>query len=279
MAYRPARSGSEGNTRLLKSYGGSASPPRQSYPQGYATGGAVKSGNPALAEGMAATSVKAPKASAKAGGKKAAGKGKGTNVNVIVVPGGKPGAAPEAPPPMPMAGLPVPVGPGPAGPPMPPPGPDGMPMRKSGGRVKKADGGSTISEDSKTEAKRLRSAASEDVMSGVGTALHTLPVMIGGAALTALSKGRLGRAIGSSATMGSALAGAGASASRVHAGIRKGDEARRIERGLVRDGEEDRKSGGRVNRSVGGPAKPPKGFDAGAGGGKGRIEKAKRYGK
>lgn len=44
-----------------------------------------------------------------------------------------------------------------------------------------------------------------------------------------------------------------------------------------------RKKGGRVGtaecRSVGGPASPPKGFDAGAGGGKGRMEKIKKYGK
>ena len=160
MAYRPARSGSDGNMRLLKAYGGGSSLPRQPYPQGFATGGVVK-GNPALAEGMAATSAKAP---AKAG-KKA--HGKGTNVNVIVVPGGKPGA-PEAPPPM-LAG--PPVGPGPGGPPMVmPPGPDAGPM----------------------------------------------PPM--------------------------------------------------------------RKSGGRVAKSVGGPAKPVKGFDAGAGGGKGRLEKIKKYG-
>ena len=190
MAYRPARSGSEGNTRLLKSYGGSASPPRQSYPQGYATGGAVKSGNPALAEGMAATSAKAPAMA----GKKAAGKGKGTNVNVIVVPGGKPGAAEAPPPPMPMAGPPMPApGPGPGGPPMPP---EGMPMRKSGGRVKKANGGEVY----------IPAESVDDVV----------------------------------------LA--------------------------------PRKSGGRVGKSVGGPAKPLTGMDAGAGGGKGRLEKIKKYG-
>jgi hypothetical protein len=32
-------------------------------------------------------------------------------------------------------------------------------------------------------------------------------------------------------------------------------------------------------RSVGGPASPPRGFDAGAGGGLGRLEKMKKYGK
>lgn len=41
-----------------------------------------------------------------------------------------------------------------------------------------------------------------------------------------------------------------------------------------------RASGGRVAcRSVGGPASPPKGFDAGAGGARGRLEKRDKYGK
>ena len=62
----------------------------------------------------------------------------GTTVNVIVAGGG--GGAPKpAAPPMPM---PIP-GPPPGAGPMPPPGPPGgMPMRKRGGRVARADGGS-----------------------------------------------------------------------------------------------------------------------------------------
>lgn len=43
--------------------------------------------------------------------------------------------------------------------------------------------------------------------------------------------------------------------------------------------EESRKGGGKVCRSVGGPAMPPRGFDGGAGGARGRLEKIKKYGK
>lgn len=198
-----ARPGSEGNTRLLKQYGGGSSPPRQSYPKGYATGGAVK--NPALAEGVEAAGgpakVNLSRPGRKMGGKAPAGKsgkGKGTNVNVIVMPhGGDKGAPPAGgpPPDMPMAG----PGPGPM-PPMPPPGagPGGppMPMRAKGGRV---------NEDAKADKKMIADA--------------------------------------------------------VH-----------------KHEKHDHKGQKLTKLSVGGPAKPARGFDAGAGGGKGRLEKLKKYG-
>lgn len=125
MAYRPARPGSEGNTRLLKAYGGGSSPPRQHY----ATGGAVKGDNPALAEGLASAPLSdKPSKSAKKGDKSK--KDAKINVNVIVAPKeDKPAMPPVGP-----AGLAPP--PMPPGPPMPPPGGPTMPMRASGGRVK-----------------------------------------------------------------------------------------------------------------------------------------------
>ena len=203
MAYKIARPGSEGNTRLLKQYGGGSEPPRQSYSgvKGYATGGAVRGDNPSLAEGMAASGTPA-KPSLGRPGRKMAGKGKKdpkTNITVVVAPGGK-----DDKPPMPM---PVPV-PGPsAGPPppmpMPPPGMAGpggppMPMRAKGGRVNHDD-------------------AKQDKAT-VKAAVH-----------------------------------------KHERGMHPGKPMTKL--------------------SVGGPAKPPKGFDAGAGGGEGRLEKARKYGK
>lgn len=125
-----ARSGSEGNARLLKEYGGTSSGRKA-----YADGGAVR--NPALDEGLSAASK--PGLSAKPA---KADKGQArTNINVVMTPGSS-GMAP--PPPMPgaMAGPPPmpPVG----GPPMPglPGGPGAvapMPMRAAGGRVSAKD--------------------------------------------------------------------------------------------------------------------------------------------
>jgi hypothetical protein len=146
MAYKDvagARCGSEGNTRLLKQYGGGSSPPRQSYPAGYANGGAVK----AYADGGAAV-MDAPEGMPaharldRPGKKKGKGKDKkGTNVNVVVMP------REATPPGPPMGGLPMPPPgalppPGPAPMPMPPPGagsggpPIMPPMRARGGAVK-----------------------------------------------------------------------------------------------------------------------------------------------
>ena len=125
----------KGNDRLLKQYGGSSGSSPMAR-QHYATGGAVKSGNPSLSEGLSAAGAEgAPaKPSLSRPGKKMPGKGKSagkgkTNVNVIIAQappkdaGPKPDmAGPPPGPPMPMPG--------------PPPGPPpGMPMRASGGRI------------------------------------------------------------------------------------------------------------------------------------------------
>lgn len=144
MAYNIARKGSDGNSRLLKQYGGSE---KESDRQKYADGGSVKTGgNPSLAEGISAAGAPAKPSLARAG-RKAAGKGgkkdAKTNVNVLIMP--KPDAATasgkmEGPMPSgPVAGPPV-SGPMP---PMPPPGVGGppMPMRANGGRVGRSVGG------------------------------------------------------------------------------------------------------------------------------------------
>lgn len=136
-----ARSGAEGNTRLLAKYGGGSKPPRQSYPKGYATGGMVKDESPALNEGMEAADGEAARPNPGRAGRKASSK---TNIVINVAPADK-GAA-GLPPPMPMPPA-SPAMPPPA-PPMagPPPGPGMMPPGgppigprpfKTGGRVGK----------------------------------------------------------------------------------------------------------------------------------------------
>lgn len=131
-----ARSGSEGNTRLQKMYGAGSTPPRQDYPKGYATGGAVKAyatgGEVSdTAEGMP-SKPNLGRPGRKMGKGKAKAGGKGTNVNVVIMP------KPDMPKPDMAAGAP-PAGPGPM--PMPPPGAGGppMPMRAKGGRVSGQD--------------------------------------------------------------------------------------------------------------------------------------------
>lgn len=131
MAYKPARPGSEGNMRLLKEYGGGSKGPRQSY----ATGGAVKGNNPSLDEGMEAAPIAkldGPKSSKKDKGSKDKKDAK-TSINIVVM--GKPDA-PAAPGP---SGMVPPGPPPPMLPPGPPPGGPPMPMRASGGRVKRED--------------------------------------------------------------------------------------------------------------------------------------------
>lgn len=97
------------------------------------------------------------------------GKVKGSTTNIaIVLPGagkGAPGAGPAgalaaAPPMPPMGG---PGGPGGPGPMAPPPGmPPGLPMRASGGRVKKASGGSIDGEDTEADQKAWSKRAKDN---------------------------------------------------------------------------------------------------------------------
>ena len=292
MSYlKGVRTGAEGNNTLLKSYGGGSSAPRQ----GYATGGSVGSLNkdgPALSEGLAASGAPAKRSLARPGRKigKGAGKKKDakTNINVIVAPSAPKEAGPGPMPPM--------AGPPPGGPPMPPPGagPGGppMPMRASGGRVsdckgltklkigskvkKRADGGSTISEDSRREASRLRKddsdlsvwpLAKDAMIAGIGSMIH------------GASKKLPGRALGR------AFQGLGAAGGALDVGmgtkgfLDKRSEARRIERGEAEPGKEDRKHGGKVCRAEGGSVGGLSNKDGGAGGGLGRLAKVKDYGK
>lgn len=125
----------KGNDRLLKQYGGNAGSSPMAR-QHYATGGAVKGGNPSLDEGLSAAADGAPaKRSLARPGRKVAGKKKDAKTNINIIVAGAPGKAdgPGAPPmpaPGPMAGPPPPMPP-PGGPPGGPP----MPLRANGGRV------------------------------------------------------------------------------------------------------------------------------------------------
>jgi len=137
-SHKIARSGAEGNTRLLAQYGGGSKGPRQ----GYATGGAV---NPSLDEGLAAAGDSGMKPMK---GDKADKKSAKTNINIIVNGPDKATPVPVAGPPAPMPMPPPPpmppappmgasgMGPPMGGPPMGPGGP-GLPMRAKGGRVEK----------------------------------------------------------------------------------------------------------------------------------------------
>src|ERR1700680_2160382 len=191
MSYmRGVKFGNVGNTRLQRSYGAGSGPLRDTYPKGYAHGGAVKDGKdgPALAEGMEAGGKPAKVSLARPGrkmGGKAGEHGKGkTNVNVVVMghPPGGPGM-----PGGPMGAGPMPMPPpGAGGPPMPPPmamkppmpaggppmgGPPGgmPPMRARGGAVARyakggkvrhrADGGWTGEGDSGQALKEKSAAA------------------------------------------------------------------------------------------------------------------------
>lgn len=140
--YDSIRTGAAGNNRLLKSYGGGSTGPRQAY----ATGGMVKGSNPSLSEGLTAAGG-AAKPSLARPGRKMASKGKskdkkGTQVNVVIAQA-PPTEKPEGPMPM----MPPMGGPPPGPPPMPPPpmagppGPGGPmpPMRAFGGPVAKKD--------------------------------------------------------------------------------------------------------------------------------------------
>lgn len=298
MSYlKDVRSGSEGNKTLLKQYGGTSGAADR---KGYATGGSVSGMNkdgPAMAEGLSAAGAPAKRSLARPG-RKIAGKGKKkeakTNINVIVA--SSPPKEPPAPPMPPMGGPPP-------GPPMPPPGaggPPGMPMRAAGGRVdackeaihkhdkqmhkgqgltklriggkvkKRADGGSTISEDSKREVARLRGEAdqsrgSRNLSGGIAAGSGILGSV--GNRLQRSGFKPFGLAMG-------ALSGAAHLASR-----REDKEADRIERGKAEPGKEDRAKGGKVCRAEGGPVMGLSNEDGGAMGGKARLAKIKMYGK
>lgn len=145
-----ARSGADGNMRLLSKYGAGSTPPRQSYPKNYRNGGAVTQradGGP-VASDMADIGGATSKPNLGRKGRKMAkkdGDKKGAKTNIVIAitpkdaaPQGAPSPAGAMPMPMPH---PVPA-PMPA-PPMagPPPGGPPMAMHAKGGRVKRADGG------------------------------------------------------------------------------------------------------------------------------------------
>lgn len=124
----------------------------------------------------------------------------------------------------------------------------GSVTHKDGERAKRADGGrTTISQDSKDAVSKLRKDEREanssalgstamGIMSGIGRAgLRHAPRPLKWLANTSIGANALG-AIGG-----------------INAGERAKTEADRIEKGLVKPGEEDRKDGGRVGRKNGGP--------------------------
>lgn len=170
-----------------------------------------------------------------------------TTVNIIVGKGPDAVGAPMA--------SPAPMPPGPM------PGPAAMPpMRKYGGRVAKADGGS-ISEDSKREIKRLQEENQPRALKAVGQ-------MALGATMGVLGAKGLGRAFGSRARTfdKAALGGAGAIAAakdteNANNLVSTQREIDRLKAGRAEDGKEDRKNGGRVN------------LTGGADSGIGRLEK------
>lgn len=176
-----ARSGADGNSRLLKEYGGSKGSDGMS--KCYAHGGSVhhkamgehgqsKDGHkPHKAEGGEVEGM-AAKPRLDRPGRKMKGKGKdkakGTNVNVIIMSGkdGAPGAAmagPGGPPP--GAGPMPPPMMKPPGPPMPPPGaggPPGMPpMHKDGGKVHAYKNGGSIKAEGQTSATEAEAEKEE----------------------------------------------------------------------------------------------------------------------
>lgn len=246
-----ARSGAEGNTRLLSKYGGGSSGPRQHYAsggrvQGKALGGEVD--DEEMMEGDEAA-PRLDRPSRKKGESK-------TTVNVIVASKGD-----QPMPPMgPMAGPPPPM------PPVPPGGPPPMMRknggrvvtRKAGGRVGKAHGGGLDlgSVDQPTASNALP-------MPGSGPVGFVGDAPAGG--FVQMPEIGPPPADKSSVTMRGPL-GAGASAPPP---IQMG-EGPMGAMGGAPPMPMMRKSGGRV-----GVVK----MDAGGGGAKGRLEKIKAYGK
>lgn len=262
MSTKIARSGAEGNTRLQKMYGAGSTPPRQTYPKGYATGGAVKAfatGGMISpdADGMPA------KPNLSRPGRKMKGKdGKksGTNVNVVIM------QKPDMPKAVPDMGAAAP-----APSPIPPVGPSGppMPMRKSGGkvmafkkggRVKREDGGPVQNDVSKYFGDRARTERIKKIGNKVAAT--------GLGALTVLDPEPVGRTLAGVAALASAAGASQASkdesemkgARRMweNSGLRsRSDAAKAVE------GQEDRKKGGRVKRASGGTVQDVRDGDEG----------------
>lgn len=302
MSYiKGAPMGNVGNARLLKQYGGGSSGSKHSEMKGYATGGAVKDGNPSLSEGLSAAGGPSKPNLARPGrkmpGKKAAGKGK-TNINVVVMQKPDATAGAGAGPGGPM--MPMPGGPGPG--PMPDAGGPPPPMRKHGGRVhmkKRADGGPTISNDSKLEAYRLRKEADKDNTGTKNFVDTQVPLGVGiGTMLGA--RGKIAKGIGALGALYGA-SNLNKAKERIDTKAARDDEIDRIEAGRAKPGEEDRKRGGRVSKSdsavkiaddeesrakggracraEGGPVMGLKNAQGGSGGAAGRLAKIKMYGK
>lgn len=128
--------------------------------------------------------------------------------------------------------------------------------------MRRAEGGPTISDDSKKEAARLRNEAEGDRRAAMGDALKGGAAILGGMALSRLgtrkainaySAGRSpSKSAGAMDAAGTGLAGvgavggAGSSFLKSARGAGKDVEASRIERGEAEPGKEDRKRGGKV---------------------------------
>lgn len=120
--------------------------------------------------------------------------------------------------------------------------PEGKAAKPSLARAmrKRADGGrTTISEDSRREAARLRNEGAQKstaagIQGGIGTILATAP----------RTGGRVGHLLGK----GVGVLNLGAAAGSYLGGQRNHAEAARIERGEAEPGHEDRKHGGKVGK-------------------------------
>lgn len=149
---------------------------------------------------------------------------------------------------------------------------DGEEDRKRGGRVKKADGGSA--EPSRRSDEQLRRDIEAEPSSLGNPNAILLGAGIGALIRGATASTRVGRALGP-ALGAAATAKGGQGLIGDFGNMKKSVDAKaEFRRRAAVEGEEDRKSGGRVGRKAGGGAYP---LDAAAGGGKGRLEKIKAY--
>lgn len=110
-------------------------------------------------------------------------------------------------------------------------------------RMKRADGGPTISDDSKKEAARLEEESNKKYWGGLGAG------NLGNLALFATTPGARGLArLGNGAKYIGAGAGWGLGAHAVKRSFDDSTEARRIKEGKAEPGKEDRKRGGKVGK-------------------------------